>query len=243
MTNISIDVSDVDFSYDKSLVLENISLSIEENSFVALIGPNGGGKSTLLKLMMGLIKPNKGSIKIFGENPVDCKYKIGYVPQGREFDPKFPVSVFDVVLMGFYHKLTFFGLYPKDIKNKAKEALESVGLKGFEKHSFGTLSGGQAQRVLIARALLQDPQILFLDEPTASIDQETQKTLIDLLLKKKSSMTIVMVTHQIEDVISHVNKVFTVQQKVTELKPDQVCKHFALGVYHDPLIHKGETCH
>lgn len=237
MTNKAIEISYLDFSYEKALVLENISVSIDKNSFVALIGPNGGGKSTLLKLMMGFLKPNKGVIRIFGHSPSESHTKIGYVPQAREFDPKFPVSVLDVILMGLYKDLSFFGFYSKAIKQKAIQALEDVGLRGFEYHFFGSLSGGQAQRVLIARALLQEPEILFLDEPIASIDPETQKTILSLLLAKKNHMTIVMVTHQIGDIISHVHKVFTVQTTVNALKPEEVCQHFALGVYHDPLIH------
>lgn len=243
MTRLAVKTTHLDFSYEKALVLEDINLSIEENSFVALIGPNGGGKSTLLKIMMGLIKPNRGLVEIFGQNATENNpCKIGYVPQGREFDPKFPVSVLDVVLMGLYQKLSIFGNYSKETKNKALEALKLLGLEGLQQRSFGSLSGGQAQRVLIARAMLQNPHILFLDEPTASIDQNTQKTIISLLLEKKNTMTIIMVTHQIESIISHVDKVFTVQQKVTELNPDQVCKHFALGVYHDPLLNKGKPC-
>ncbi len=245
MTELALKIDHLDFSYDKQIILDDVCLDIEKGSFVALIGPNGGGKSTLLKLMMGLLKPKSGNVTLFNNPPTSHSSKIGYVPQSRDTDPKFPVSVLDVVLMGAYRKLSFLGWYPKKIKDKAFEALKQVNLSRFASKSFGSLSGGQAQRVLIARALMSDPDILFLDEPTASIDPETQKLVIALLKEKKSKMTIVMVTHQIQDVLSHVDSVYTVQTVVSKLAPETVCKHFTMGVYHDPLLEKEphKPCH
>lgn len=233
MTHPAVSLSSVSFNYEKTPVLTNVSLAIPDKSFTAIIGPNGGGKSTLIKLMLGLLKPQKGTCKLFNEKPIGTSKKVAYVPQTRDFDLKFPVTVFDVVLMGLYHKLNLFGFYSAECKVKAKKALSIVGLSGFEKRSFGTLSGGQAQRVLIARALIVDPKILILDEPTASVDFETKNVILKLLLERKQKMAIILVTHEIDQIISEVDHVFVVQNTVTSYPPKELCHHFAMGVYHE----------
>jgi len=230
-------ISDLFFAFDKlSPLLRNVSLSIAPHELVALIGPNGSGKTTLLKLMMGFLEPLKGSVSLFDAPPKTSHKLLGYVPQINIYDQQFPLSTLDVVLMGALSKLTWYGTYPKHTKEKALYALHQVGLCHVKDRPFGTLSGGQAQRALIARALVDDPQILFLDEPTANIDPETQELILQLLLSLKSSMTIVMVTHHLQTFIEHVYKVFCVQNTVTEFTPQQICAHFSMGVFHSPLI-------
>lgn len=231
-----LEVADVSFSFDKTPLLYDACLSIFEHQFVAMIGPNGSGKTTLLKLMMGFLTPTQGTIKLFNKPPNKSHRSIGYVPQVNIYDQKFPISVLDVVLMGSLSKLTWYGAYPQSVKDKAMEALGLVGLKDMKDRPFGTLSGGQAQRVLIARAIIDNPKILFLDEPTANIDVETQALILKLLIKLKSSMTIIMVTHHLQAFIQHIDKVLCIQNTVTEFKPEQICEHFALGVFHSPLI-------
>jgi zinc transport system ATP-binding protein len=232
-----LEIQDLSFSFDKTPLLYDISLSIQEHQFITLIGPNGSGKTTLLKLMMGFLKPTQGIIKLFNKPPEKSHRFIGYVPQVNIYDQKFPLSVFDVVLMGSLSKLTWYGVYPQHVKDKAMKALSLVGLDKMHDRAFGTLSGGQAQRALIARAMIDDPKILFLDEPTANIDIETQQLILKLLIQLKSSMTIVMVTHHLQSFIQHVDKVYCVQNTLMEFNPQQICEHFALGVFHSPLIH------
>lgn len=233
----ALELSDLSFAFDKiQPLLHHVSLSIAHHQFIAIIGPNGSGKTTLLKLMMGFLKPSHGSVKIFNTSPEKAHRFIGYVPQVNVYDQQFPLSVLDVVLMGALSKLTWYGAYPHSVRKKAQEALKLVGLLDMQDRSFGTLSGGQAQRVLIARAIIAEPKLLFLDEPTANIDTETQSVILKLLIQLKSSMTIVMVTHHVQAFIQHVDKVLCVQNTVTEFQPSEVCSHFALGVFHSPLI-------
>jgi zinc transport system ATP-binding protein len=138
--------------------------------------------------------------------------------------------------MGAISQMTWYGRYPKKTKEKAIESLKIVGLEHLKDRSFGTLSGGQAQRVLIARAIINSPKILFLDEPTANIDIETQKQILKLLVSLKKEMTIVMVTHHLQSFIEHVNRVLCVQNTLTEFNKEEICEHFALGVFHSPLL-------
>lgn len=228
----------VSFSFEKGAdLLTNITVDIYPKEWVAIIGPNGSGKTTLLQLMMGFLTPQEGSALLFGSSPQKHHLKIGYVPQVNRYDQQFPLSVFDVVLMGSICSLRWFGSYPKSAKARAMECLELVKLSHLKDQSFGTLSGGQAQRALIARALMNNPQILFLDEPTANIDPETQKEILTLLSSLKDNISIIMVTHHLQSFIHHVNRVFCIQNQLTELSPEQTCQHFSLGVFHSPLIH------
>ncbi len=231
-------LQNVSFSFEKSSpLLSNISATIYEKQWVAIIGPNGCGKTTLLQLMMGFLKPQEGSVSLFSSSPEKHHLSIGYVPQVNRYDQQFPISVLDVVLMGGISKITWFGSYPKASKRRAVECLQLVKLSHLKNQSFGTLSGGQAQRVLIARALMSFPKILFLDEPTANIDPETQKEILHLLSELKNEMSIVMVTHHLQSFIHQVNRVLCIQNQLTELTPEQTCHHFSLGVFHSPLIH------
>lgn len=237
MTKV-IAIKDLSFSYEETLVLEDISIEIQAGEFVGIFGPNGGGKTTLLKLLMGFLKPKKGTVEIFGEHPKTVRKKIGYVPQTASFDRQFPISALEVVLMGCLSMLTPLGFFPSRVKQKAREALSRVGLLENEDQAFGTLSGGQAQRVLIARALVSDPQILLLDEPTASTDPEAEQAIYQLLEDLKGSMTILMVTHDLQAAVKRVGRLLCVQRKISSFSPSEVCEHFAMGLYHSPLMPK-----
>lgn len=230
-------VENLSFGFEKgALLLNDVSMSIKQKEFIAIIGPNGSGKTTLLKLMMGFIKPTSGRVKIFNQSPESCHSHIGYVPQVSLFDLKFPITVLDVVLMGCASQITWYGTYPHQAKQQALEALDKVKLLHLKNRPFGTLSGGQAQRVLIARALVSSPSILFLDEPTASIDIETQKTIQQLLSSLKNTITIIMVTHHLQAFAPDVSRVFCVQHQVSEFNKKDLCEHFTLGVFHSPTI-------
>jgi len=237
MTKI-IEVKDLSFKYEETPILEEISLSINAGEFVGIFGPNGGGKTTLLKLLMGFLKPKQGTVKLWGMPPKTAREKIGYVPQATSFDRQFPISTLEVVLMGSLSEISMWGFFKSKSKQKAREALHLMGLLEKEHQAFGTLSGGQAQRVLIARALVSDPEILLLDEPTASIDVEAEESIYQLLDELKGSMTILMVTHDLQGAVRRVGRLLCVQRKISSFSPGQVCDHFSMGLYHSPLIPK-----
>jgi zinc transport system ATP-binding protein len=201
-----IEIKDVSFAYDKQMILENINLRVEEKDFLAIIGPNGGGKSTLLKLILGMLKPQKGSISVLGKAPAKSLTQIGYVPQNTNVNTDFPIKVIEVVMMGHVEgKRPLFG-YGKDELLCAMGALAQVGMENFAQTKIGALSGGQRQRVMIARALCAHPQILILDEPTSSIDISGQKEIYELIKKLNESITVVVVSHDISVILEYANK-------------------------------------
>lgn len=232
---------DVNFTYQHSAVLSHVSLEVFEEEFIGIIGPNGGGKTTLLKLILGFLKPTTGKVFVFGKAPGHGNHETGnhpvaYVPQSIRFDRQFPISVLEVVLSGCLSHLPWYGKFSKKDKDLALNALEMVGLTHLQDASFGKLSGGQSQRILIARALASDPKLLLLDEPTASVDSQAEADIYAILKDLRKKMTIMMVTHDLKAAIEQVEKVICVQREAISLKPEEVCEHFALGLYHPPLI-------
>lgn len=238
MTETAISANELSFSYPQVPVLENATFRIQAGEFIGIFGPNGGGKTTLLKLLIGLLVPNQGTLEILGGLPKNRRTDIGYVPQSIQLDRTFPISVLEAVLMGCLSHLTWWGGYPKSCKEQAYEALKQVGLEALAKRPFGTLSGGQAQRVLIARAIVNHPKILFLDEPTANIDLRAQQEICQLLTEFTSHMTVLMVTHDLQLITGKADRFLYVHQRVAAIKPQEVCEHFALGLYHNPLSTK-----
>jgi zinc transport system ATP-binding protein len=226
---------DVNFSYHGTLVLKDLSFQVFPGEFIGIIGPNGGGKTTLLKLILGFLKPSRGSIKM-GHPLKSQPLKIAYVPQSIRFDREFPISVNEVVLSGLMSRLPWYGHFKKEDREAAQQALETIGLPHLADKAFGTLSGGQAQRVLIARALVSKPELLLLDEPTASVDTQAEADIYALLKQLKGNMTILMVTHDLGVAIEQVERVLCVQGGIMQLKPEEVCKHFAFGLFHKPLL-------
>lgn len=224
------------FSYGSAPVLTNVSFEIRDKEFIGLFGPNGGGKTTLLKLIMGFLKPSSGTLRVFEQRPTSARNLMAYVPQRMPFDPLFPISVMEVVLTGRLRQLSWWGTYSLADKQAALEALEKVELPDIAHKPFGSLSGGQAQRVLIARALASEPRLLLLDEPTSSVDVDAQQDIYEILEELRSHITLVMVTHDLQTVIQRVERVLCVQSEVITLQPEQVCEHFAAGLYHRPLI-------
>lgn len=232
----AISIHNLSFAYQDVTVLSNVTFQIAQGEFVAVIGPNGGGKTTLLQLIMGFLKPSQGSIEVFGKPPHLSLMDVAYVPQKGHFDKQFPISVLEVVLMGRLRSLPWYGRYRKEDLAQAEEVLNKLGLIEIKNRPFGTLSGGQAQRTLIARALFSEPKLLLLDEPTANVDAKTQSEIYELLKQLSGEMTIVMVTHDLNAAIHGVEKVLCVQRDVLTLKPEEVCEHFAIGLYHSTLI-------
>ncbi|MBN1698374.1 MAG: ABC transporter ATP-binding protein [Spirochaetales bacterium] len=206
-------MENVSFSYDKSYVLKDVTLSFYENEMVSIIGPNGSGKTTLLKLILGLIRPDRGHITVFSQSPEHNEHTTGYVPQYAIFDPEFPVAVIDVVLMG---RLGLSGglFYRKKDRQAAHEALEKVNLRDFGPRRFSSLSGGQRQRVLIARALASSPRLLLLDEPTAHVDRSTEQQLYCLIKDISRDITVLLVSHDLGVVPKISDRIACVNQSV-----------------------------
>jgi zinc transport system ATP-binding protein len=209
-----INIQNVTFSYEKQTILEDINLEVNKDDFLAIIGPNGGGKSTLLKLILGIIEPKSGSISVFSKSPSKHISQIGYVPQNTNINIEFPIRVIDVVLMGISKNIFSFG-YTNEQKENAIEALQRVGMEEYSNRKIGNLSGGQRQRVMIARSLCSHPKLLILDEPTASIDVGGQKQIYDLLKELNKEITIVVVSHDISVILGYANKVAHVNKKLT----------------------------
>ncbi len=204
----------VDFSYNGAPVLIDVSFSINEKSFISIVGPNGGGKTTILKLMLGLIKPSQGNVEVFGLSPEKTRPLVGYMPQHVLFDLHFPVTVLDVVLMGRLGNGTHIGPYRDKDKAICMEALRKLEMHDSWKLPFGALSGGQRQRVLIARALATQPKLLLLDEPTANVDMAAESELFEFLNALSKTITIVVVSHDLGFVSQYVQRVVCVNRTV-----------------------------
>ncbi len=207
-------IENMSFSYNGLPVLTDVTAHINHCDFVSIVGPNGGGKTTLLKLLLGLISPAKGSIEVFGKSPIKARPEVGYVPQHFHFDPHFPITVKDVVLMGRLGTVTNFGKFKSKDKDIANRVLDEVELTHIAERPFSDLSGGQRQRVLIARALATEPRMLLLDEPTAHVDIAAQKDLYDFLEHLNEKLTVVMVTHDIGFVAPFITSVLCVNKTV-----------------------------
>lgn len=236
---MNIIVQDLSFGYGKALILEDVSFAIPSGEFIGVFGPNGGGKTTLLKLLLGLLEPRRGSISIKGLAPHKALQGIGYVPQSMHSDPHFPISTLDVVLMGCLRTLKWTGNFSTHTRDAAHNALERVGLAHKAGAPFGALSGGEAQRALIARAIASRPQLLLLDEPTANVDVEAQKGIYALLAELNREMTILMVSHDLHTIVHRVSRLLYVHRGVSFIEKREVCEHFALGLYHAPLLEGG----
>lgn len=215
----AIEVRHLDFSYEKTPVLSDVNFSVNRGDFLAIIGPNGGGKSTLMKLIVGLLKPSAGEVRVFGEKVPSKKISLGYVPQNTNRNLEFPITVEETVATGLPH----FRPDPP----KVRELLETVRMEAFSKRRLGELSGGERQRVLIARALASEPQILFLDEPSSNIDAKGQEDLYGLLAQLNAKMTIVIVSHDLMVLSRHVKSVACVNRTVhfhsgSEITPEMM---------------------
>lgn len=229
------------FSYGDVPVLTDVTFDVAAGDFVGIIGPNGGGKTTLLKLLMGFLTPDSGSIRLFGKGPEETRDRVGYVPQNLRYDREFPISVTEVVLSGLLSHLPWYGRFSGKDKVAAMEALDKVGMLPFKDRHIGALSGGQMQRVLIARALVSQPQLLLLDEPTANVDPQAQTDILAILKALSGDVTILMVTHDLRESINVVERIIIVQNAVTTYASKEVCEHFALGLYHAPLLFTQES--
>jgi len=222
-----IKIKNLFFKYQKTDILENVNLTIKDDDFLAIIGPNGGGKSTLLKLILGLLPLQSGKIEKYIKNS-----QIGYVPQNTNLNIDFPITALEVVLMGHVSsKKRIFG-YSKDEISCALESLNQVGMKDYANKKIGDLSGGQRQRVFIARALCSNPKIMLLDEPTASIDVQGQQEIYELLRELNKSICIVVVSHDLSILLNYAKNVAHINRSLVYHSLAEVQKNVTLADDH-----------
>lgn len=209
-----VEIKNVWFSYNGRKVLQDVSLTIRQGDFIAMIGPNGGGKTTLLKLMLGLLRPDRGSIRIMGKSAHKASHYIGYVSQDVHLNRSFPITAIDVVLMGKLEPKKRWGRSSAPDRREALEVLERMEVAAYASRKIGELSGGQRQRVFIARALVTQPKVLLLDEPTASIDAKGQAEFYRMLQVLNRDMTILVVSHDLVAISTHVKSVACVNKRL-----------------------------
>jgi zinc transport system ATP-binding protein len=209
--NKSIEIQELTVVLNGREVLSDISLGLDEGGFLGIVGPNGGGKTTFLRVVLGLVKPTKGKVLVFGKTSKEAVKKgfFGYLPQHLNVDADFPATTRDVVLMGLTGRAGAFRRHSREDGEKAVEMLATMGMSGYENHIFGALSGGQQQRVSIARALISDPKILILDEPSTGIDVVGQEDFYHLLkgIQKRLALSIIMVSHDIGVISAYVDEI------------------------------------
>jgi zinc transport system ATP-binding protein len=225
-------------------VLEDVSLEIEPCDFLGMIGPNGGGKTTLLKVILGLLRPQQGSVSVFGQSPNQVRDRIGYVPQHAQIDPSVPATVLDVVLTGRLRRSSWGIWYRHDCIEAAHEALRKTRTDDLARRPIGSLSGGQRQRVLIARALAADAQLLLMDEPTAGVDPHAERELIDLLHNLNDRLPIVIVSHDISFVSRHLKRVACLNRYLVCHQASEISSEVVSHMYHHPVmaLNHGDDC-
>jgi zinc transport system ATP-binding protein len=200
--------------YEHEQVLEDVNLSVRETDFVGLIGPNGGGKTTLVKVLLGLLAPTRGKIEVMGLPPREGRRYLGYVPQVVEFDREFPISVWEVACMGRLGRRRLFQRFTAHDHDVVADALRKVEMLALRDQPIGELSGGQRQRVYIARALATEPAVLILDEPTSSVDPQIRTSIFELLRELNQRTAILMISHDMGAVSSYVKTVGCVNRRL-----------------------------
>jgi zinc transport system ATP-binding protein len=229
-----IELRGVRFAYNGVPVLQDVNLAVAEHESVCIVGPNGGGKTTLLKLILGLLPPGSGEVRVFGRPPRSVRLRMGYMPQNVQHDPQFPATVMDIVLMGRLGGSGLRGLlgwYGRDDRRAAREALRQVGMEDLAHRPLATLSGGQRQRVLIARAMSCEPELLLLDEPTSNIDTLVEAQLFEILREINHRMTVVVVSHDLGFVSNLVEKVICVNRQVVVHPTSQLTGELIREIY------------
>lgn len=221
--------------YGNTVILEDLTFELHALDFVSIIGPNGGGKTTLLKVLLGLAQPSQGQVHVFGASPSQGREAIGYVPQQATLDKDFPITVWDVTLMGRLSRLSLFQRYKAHDRELVADALHKVKMYEFRHRQISKLSGGQQQRVLIARALVSQPKLLLLDEPTASIDSEIKREIYELLSELNQHVTIVMVSHDIGVVSSYVKTIACLNRRLVYHNEKDVTPEMLAETYQCPV--------
>ena len=235
MNKVAVSLENVCVRYGEVSVLENVNLCVYENEILGIIGPNGGGKTTILKVILGLVAPDSGHVSVFGGSISGNRHLIGYVPQHSSFDRQFPASAWDVVMMGRLAPGKCFRGFDDEDRRVCEGALGTVDALSFKDKQIGDLSGGERQRVLVARALACEPKILLLDEPTASTDRKIESRFYELLGKLKKRLAVVLVSHDIGAVSVYVDKIACVNQRLYYHDEKEISAHEIAKMYRCPV--------
>ena len=202
-----IEINNLSFKYENNIILDNVSFNITQNENIGILGRNGGGKSTLIKLILGFLKPASGTIKY----NIDRK-KTGYLPQIREFDSTFPISVYDLIISGLTDRKNLFRKFNSQEKKSASDIMEEFGISELRDKLINEVSGGQLQRALIARALISNPELIILDEPESFLDKKFESELYNKLKTLKNS-TVVIISHELDEIYKHIDSVLLVEKE------------------------------
>ena len=251
MAHPLIQITDLSASYDNKTVLSHINLTVYEQDFLGVIGPNGGGKTTLVKAILGLHQPDNGQILFFRNGKETPEINMGYLPQYNSIDKKFPISVYEVVLSGLSKQKSLFKRYSKEQHEQVREIIARMGLEGCEDRAIGQLSGGQLQRAMLGRALVSNPEVVILDEPNTYIDKRFEAKLYELLEEINRERAIILVSHDIGTVLQNVKTIACVNETLdyhpdTEVPAEWLEEHFGCPIEllgHGHLPHRVLKCH
>jgi len=245
-------LNNVSAAYDGNIVLEDVNLTVEERDFLGVIGPNGGGKTTLIKIILGLLKPVSGSVRFYKDGQEAESLRMGYLPQYTSIDRKFPVSVYETVISGLGNQTGAFFRYSRTQHQEAMRTIRQVGLEGMEDLPLGQLSGGQLQRALLGRALVSRPDVLILDEPSTYLDQRYESLLYDLLNEVNRDCAVILVSHDIGTVLQNVRSIACVSGRLyyhpttSAVTTEWIERHFGCPIDllgHGHLPHRVLACH
>lgn len=246
-----IQLSHIHAAYDRKQVLDDVSLTVYEKDFLGVIGPNGGGKTTLIKIILGLLHPVSGEIHFYNAGKQVTEISMGYLPQYNSIDRKFPISVYDVVLSGLNKQKSLLRSFTVKQHEQVRATISRMGLEGLENRAIGQLSGGQLQRALLGRALVSDPQVVILDEPNTYIDKRFEAKLYSLLEEINKERAIILVSHDIGTVLQNVKSIACVNGTLdyhpdTEIPAEWLEEHFGCPIEllgHGNLPHRVLKCH
>ena len=249
--NPIIQISDLCAAYDEKTVLSHVNLSVFERDFLGIIGPNGGGKTTLIKCILGLHQLQKGKIHFYKDGKEVSEINMGYLPQYNNIDKKFPISVYEVILSGLSKQKSIFHRYGKEQREQVRQLIARMGLEGLEERPIGSLSGGQLQRALLGRALVSNPEVVILDEPNTYIDKRFETKLYSLLEEINQERAIILVSHDIGTVLKNVKTIACVNESVhyhphTEVPTEWLEEHFGCPIEmlgHGTFPHRVLKCH
>jgi zinc transport system ATP-binding protein len=231
-----IECKNISYRVLERAILDSVDLRVRKGDFYAIIGPNGGGKTTLLKIILGLLQPTSGTVRVFSTTPKEGRKKIGYVPQYRTFDFQYPITVEGMVLSGrLSHIPGMARKYTESDRERVRETLERLGIGHLRDRELRRLSGGEQQRAIIARALVGNPELLILDEPLVYVDLPTEEQIFDLFSELASSLTILVVTHDIGAVSSHVTRVACLNSRMYTHDTSEITEDMLTAAYHCPI--------
>ncbi len=230
-----IELQNIEVAYEEKTVLRDVNLTVYEKDFLGIIGPNGGGKTTLIKVILRLLKPKKGSLRFYAEGKPVEEIKIGYLPQYNNIDKKFPISVYDVILSGLSQQKSLFRRFSNEQRQRVYDVIRQMGLEGLEQRTIGQLSGGQLQRALLGRAIISQPDVVILDEPNTYIDKRFEAKLYDLLGEINRERAIILVSHDIGTVLQNVKTIACVNETLdyhpdTEVSSEWLEKRFGCPI-------------